>query len=62
LVAIETKASRTVGPSDLRGLARFADDVGRGVRSMVWYLGREPKRIGGVDVLPWQQGLAALGW
>lgn len=62
LHAIEAKASRTVGPSDLRGLARFEDYVGRRVRSMVWYLGRERKRIGTVDVLPWQEGLQALGW
>ncbi len=62
LIAIEAKASRIVGPSDLRGLARFEDYAGRKVRSMVWYLGRERKRIGGVDILPWQEGLEALGW
>ena len=62
LFAIEAKASRTVSPADLRGLARFGDYVGRRHRPMVWYLGSEPKRINGIDVLPWQQGLKALGW
>ncbi len=62
VVAIEAKASRTVGPHDLRGLTRFADYVGRRHRQMVWYLGRERKRIDGVEILPWQQGLEALGW
>jgi predicted AAA+ superfamily ATPase len=62
LFAIEAKASRTVGAADLRGLARFADYAGRRVRAMVWYLGREPKRLNGVEVLPWQRGLEAMGW
>jgi predicted AAA+ superfamily ATPase len=62
LVAIEAKASRIVSASDLRGLARFADYVGRKPRRMVWYLGRDAKRIDGVEILPWQQGLKALGW
>ena len=62
LIAIEAKASRTVGPQDLRGLARFAEYAGRKHRPMVWYLGPERKRINGVDILPWQQGLEALGW
>ena len=62
LFAIEAKASRTVGPGDLRGLSRFADYVGRRHRPMIWYLGRERKRVGGVDILPWQQGLEELGW
>lgn len=62
LYAIEVKASRTVSASDLRGLDRFADYYGKAHRRMVWYLGTEPKRLGDVDVLPWQQGLQAIGW
>jgi len=62
LFAIEAKASRTVGTTDLRGLARFAEYAGRRTRAMVWYLGREPKRLNGVEILPWQQGLEAMGW
>jgi len=62
LFAIEVKASRTVAPSDLGGLARFADYYGKPHRRMVWYLGKEPKRLGDVDVLPWQQGLKTIGW
>jgi uncharacterized protein len=62
LYAIEVKASRTVAPSDLRGLARFADYYGKPHRRMVWYLGTEPKRVADVDILPWQQGIKAIGW
>ena len=60
--AIEVKASRTVTAQDLRGLGRFADYIGRAHTPIVFYLGNEPKRIAGVDILPWQQGLKAMGW
>jgi hypothetical protein len=60
--AIEVKASRTVAISDLGGLARFADYYGKSHRRVVWYLGTEPRRVGDVDVLPWQQGLRDIGW
>lgn len=46
----------------LLGLASFAGYAWRRVRAMVWYLGREPKRLNGVDIFPWQQGLEAMGW
>lgn len=59
--AIEVKASRTVAASDLPGLERFADYYGKSHRRMVWYLGKEPKRMGDVDILPWQQGLRVIG-
>jgi predicted AAA+ superfamily ATPase len=62
LIAIEAEASRTVGQSDLRGLTRFQEYAGRRAHLMVWYLGSERRRIGDVDVLPWQEGLASLGW
>ena len=62
LFAIEVKAARTVAASDVRGLERFADYYGKPHRPMVWYLGQEPKRMGKVEILPWQQGLSALGW
>ena len=62
MFAIKAKASRIVSAGDLRGLATFAEYAGRKQRPMVWYLGRERKRINGVDILPWQQGLEALGW
>ena len=60
--AIKVKASRAVAASDLRGLERFADYYGKPHRRMVWYLGKEPKRMGDVDILPCQQWLSAIGW
>jgi predicted AAA+ superfamily ATPase len=60
--AIECKASRTVAASDLRGFDRFADCYGTRHRRTVWYLGKDAKRLGDVDILPWQQGLTAIGW
>lgn len=59
--AIELKASRTVGTSDLRGLRSFADLFGTKHTPLVLYLGTARRRIGGVDILPWQEGLQAMG-
>ncbi|MBI3183463.1 MAG: ATP-binding protein [Myxococcales bacterium] len=59
--AIELKASTSVSPADLSGLARFGDYLGGSHRSRVWYLGPDRRKVAGVDVLPWQQGLRELG-
>ncbi len=61
LWAIEVKASERVDRFDLRGLQRFADYVGRKHRPLVLYRGRVRRRIDGVDVLPWQDGLREMG-
>jgi uncharacterized protein len=60
LWAVECKASRNVGPSDSRGLKRFAEFVGKRHRSVVVYLGDAKRRIEGVDVLPWQEVIRQL--
>lgn len=59
--ALEIKASRNVGTSDLRGLRSFADYVGKKHTAVVLYLGDTRRRIEGIDVLPWQDGLRAMG-
>jgi predicted AAA+ superfamily ATPase len=59
--AVEAKASSNVGPSDLRGLRRFADYHGKKHRSMVLYLGDTARRVDGIDVLPWQTALREIG-
>jgi len=61
LWAIELKASSNVSAEDLRGLRSFADYVGKRHHPRVWYLGRERRKVAGVDVLPWQEGLRELG-
>ena len=60
-LAIESKASRNVGRSDLRGLDSFAEYYGKPHRSMVFYLGAERRTMGRVEVLPWQEGLREIG-
>jgi predicted AAA+ superfamily ATPase len=60
LWAIECKASRNVGQSDLRGLTSFAEIAKRKHRPIVAYMGTTPRLIAGVDVLPWQQVLTEL--
>jgi predicted AAA+ superfamily ATPase len=60
-IAIESKASRNVGPSDLRGLASFAEYYGKSHRAMVFYLGAHRRKIGNVEVFPWQEGLREIG-
>jgi len=60
-VAIESKASRNVGPSDLRGLASFAEYYGKPHRAMLFYLGAHRRKIGPVEIFPWQDGLKEIG-
>ena len=59
--ALELKASRHVTSGDLRGLRSFAAAHGTRHHPLVLYLGEDPRAIDGVDVLPWQQGLRAMG-
>jgi len=59
--AVELKASRNVGTTDLRGLRSFAEYHGRRHRPIVLYLGETRRRIESVDVLPWQEGLREMG-
>ena len=61
IYAIELKASRNIGSSDLRGLKHFADYYGKAHRALIFYLGKERKSLNGVDVLPWQEGLKEIG-
>ncbi|HEY7315937.1 MAG TPA: AAA family ATPase [Candidatus Binatia bacterium] len=60
-VAIESKASRNIGTSDLRGLASFAEYYGKPHRAMVFYLGAQRRTIGNVEIFPWQEGLKEIG-
>jgi predicted AAA+ superfamily ATPase len=59
--ALELKASRNVGASDLRGLRAFADFYGKAHRPMVLYLGEVRRRVDGIEVLPWQEALREIG-
>lgn len=59
--AIECKASSSVRATDLGGLARFADYLGKRHEARVFYLGGVSRREGGVLVQPWQQGLREMG-
>ena len=61
-IAIESKASRNIGSSDLRGLARFAEYFGKPHRAMLFYLGAEKRKMGRVEILPWQEGLREIGF
>jgi predicted AAA+ superfamily ATPase len=61
-VAIESKGSRNVGPNDLRGLASFAEYYGKPHRSMIFYLGEQRRKIGRVEIFPWQEGLEEIGF
>jgi len=60
-IAIESKASRNIGKNDLRGLASFAEYFGKPHRAMLFYLGTERRKIGPVEILPWQMGLKEIG-
>lgn len=60
LIAIEVKASSTVGRSDLRGLQSFAEYCRRPHRAVVVYLGQHRKRMDDVAIVPWQSFLREL--
>ena len=58
--AIEVKASKSIGRHDLRGLKRFRDFHGKKCGAAVLYLGTVEKLIEGIEILPWQVGLARM--
>ena len=62
LFAIEVKASRTVTRGDLRGLKSFGEFYGRRHTPLVVYRGDRPMTIDGVDILPIDKALGALGF
>jgi hypothetical protein len=45
----------------LRGLVSFAQVNRRKHTPLVFYLGDVARRIEGIDVVPWQEGLRRLG-
>ncbi len=61
LFAIELKASKNIASHDLRGLKYFSEVYRKKHRSLLFYLGEERRKLDGVDILPWQQGLRELG-
>ena len=61
-IAIETKASRNIGIGDLRGFNSFAEYYGKPHRAIVLYLGTERRKVGGIEIFPWQEGLREIGF
>lgn len=62
LYAIETKASKRIGPHDLRALSRFAEIVREPCTRIILYLGEHTQEYEGVTVAPWASGLNLLPW
>jgi len=62
IIAVETKASRNISSTDLRGFASFADYYAKPHRAVVLYLGATRRKIGTVEIFPWQEGLQAIGF
>jgi predicted AAA+ superfamily ATPase len=62
IFAIEAKASRKIDASDLRGFTSFKEFYGKPVRTLVAYLGDERRKMGDVEILPWQQMLREVGF
>lgn len=59
--AVELKASRNLGPGDLRGLKNFADFYGKRCSLAVAYMSEHKKNIDGVGVFPWQKLIEEMG-
>jgi uncharacterized protein len=57
--AVEVKAKQNIGPNDLKGLKAFQEE-GLVRRYIVVCLEPMPRRIDGIDIMPWQQFLEVL--
>lgn len=59
--ALEIKASKNIGSSDLNGLKSFADFYGKKHDSIILYLDQNERHLkDGIRALPWQQGLSEV--
>lgn len=61
MYAIEVKASKNIVKLDTRGFRSFSEYYGKKHESVVLYLGNITKRIGGIDIFPWQVFLKKIG-
>ncbi len=61
IFALELKASKNVGPSDLLGFESFKSVCKKKFTPIVATLGSHAKVVGGVPVLPWNEALSELG-
>jgi predicted AAA+ superfamily ATPase len=60
--AIEAKASKTVGPNDLRGIRSFREFFGKRCNAMIAYRGEAKRVLEDVEILPWQVCLQKMGF
>jgi predicted AAA+ superfamily ATPase len=61
IFALEVKASKNVGASDMRGFESFKEFYGKKFHPVVATLSSASKVVNGVPVLPWDEALAELG-
>ena len=61
-IALEIKATRNIGDSDLTGLASFARYYGKPHRAIVAYQGTERLHRDGIEIMPWQDMLKDCGF
>ena len=60
LFAREVKASTSIASADVRGLQSFREYYGKIHRSWIVYQGTIRKRLGDVEVWPWQEGIREM--
>lgn len=58
--AVEVKASKNVGKSDLRGLKSFSEYYNKPHQSLVLYNGENSLIVEKIEILPWQLGLKKI--
>lgn len=58
--AIEVKASKNIGQSDLNGLKSFRDFYKKPHRSILLYLGETHRQSGEIEILNWKKGLLEI--
>jgi len=60
--AIELKASKNVGPHDLRGLKNFSQFTKKPHQTVVAYCGEIEKKMGKTLIAPWQKVIQMMGF
>ena len=62
IIGVEVKSQSVISQLDLRGIKSFQDYTGRKTPCFVVYPGMASKKIGNVEVLPWQVFLKNMGF
>ena len=58
---VEIRSGETVREEDLLALKTYTREFGGTAQAVCFYQGTLKRRLGGIDVLPWKEGLKEVG-